>query len=62
MVWIGGYIIGMIVTAMIYAYMDAKYGNPDNSRENSHGRTIAIILWPIVMPFITTLWFLSRRA
>ena len=52
MVWIIVYIIGAIATAAIYAYMDAKYGNPDQTRENAQGRKMAITLWPIVLPFI----------
>ena len=59
MVWIIVYIIGAIATAAIYAYMDAKYGNPDKTRENAQGRKMAITLWPIVFPFIIILWIKS---
>lgn len=62
MFWLIVYIIGAIATWLFFAYMDAKYGNPDTSRENSHGRMMSIVIWPIVVPFIVLLWIKSRSA
>ena len=58
--WLIGYAVGMLATWILFAYMDAKYGNPDVSRENAFGRLIAIAIWPLVLPFIIILWIKSR--
>ena len=62
MVWLIVYILGMIAVACMFSYLDSKYGNPDQTRENAHGRMITLVLWPIVVPFIVWHWISSREA